>query len=338
MLQKLKEGNNIMFQKAQRKSIKLSLALTGPSGAGKTFSALTLAKGLGKKIAVIDTENGSASLYSDKFEFDVVELTPPFTTLKYIDAINFAEKSGYDVLIIDSLSHAWAGEGGLLQEKESLDQRGGNSYTNWATITKKHEAFKSAFLHSNIHIITTMRSKQDYVIEINEKGKQAPKKVGLAPIQRDGIEYEFTIVFDIAINHECVASKDRTNIFHDSIFKITEDTGASIKKWLQMEDKNLIVSPKQNQTTTEIQPLKDETTQVDKLKNILKETKTMTSENVPLVEEKRENFIEEIESIILQKNVPLDRLTKAYNYHKVNGINDMPIEQLKIFKSQVERM
>jgi hypothetical protein len=225
------------FKKSQKKLIKVKIALMGASGSGKTFSSLRLAKGLGNKIAVIDTENGSASLYADKFDFDVLEIKPPFETEKYIRAIKDAEQMGYEVLIIDSLSHAWAGEGGLLEQKEKLDSRSGgynNSFTNWASITKKQEAFKSAFLHSNLHIICTMRSKQDYVLETNDKGKMVPKKVGLAPVQRGDLEYEFTVVFDVGMNHESSASKDRTGLFLDKIFKITEDTGKQINSWLHL--------------------------------------------------------------------------------------------------------
>jgi hypothetical protein len=222
-----------MFQKAERKRAKLKIGLTGPSGSGKTYSGLLLAKGIASKIAVIDTENGSASLYADRFNFDVIDLTPPFTTEKYIDAIKLAEKEKYEIVLIDSISHAWAGEGGLLEQKEQLDSRGrGNSYTNWADITKKHEKFKAALLHADIHLIATMRSKQDYVVSPDDKGKMTPKKVGLAPIQRDGMEYEFTTVFDIAMNHEAEASKDRTGLFTDKIFKITEETGQQFKQWL----------------------------------------------------------------------------------------------------------
>jgi tRNA uridine 5-carbamoylmethylation protein Kti12 len=221
-----------MFKKAQRTKAKLKLAITGPSGSGKTYSALRLAKGLGGKIAVIDTENGSASLYSDRFDFDVLEIRPPFSNDKYIGAIEASVKGGYDVLIIDSLTHQWAGEGGLLNKKEQLDARGGNSFANWAKMTPEHEKFKSSILHSNIHVIATMRSKQDYVLSENDKGKQAPKKVGLAPIQRDGLEYEFTTVFDCAMNHEAMTSKDRTGLFGDRAFLITEETGAELSKWL----------------------------------------------------------------------------------------------------------
>lgn len=220
------------FKRAERKQAKLKIALTGPSGSGKTYSALELASGMGKKIALIDTENASASLYSDRFTFDILEIDPPYTVQKYIEGIKAAQAAGYDVLVIDSLTHAWAGDGGLLAKKEALDSRGGNSYTNWAGITKEHEAFKAMLLNCDVHLICTMRSKQDYVLEQNEKGKTSPRKVGLAPIQRDGMEYEFTTVFDIAMDHNAHVSKDRTGLFDGQIAKLSSETGESFIKWL----------------------------------------------------------------------------------------------------------
>lgn len=222
----------MQFKKAVRSQVKLKLALTGPSGSGKTFSSLRLAKGLGGKIAVIDTESGSASLYSDKFDFDVLEIAPPFATHKYIEAIDFAIKSGYDILIIDSLSHAWAGEGGLLAQKEQLDSRGGNSYTNWGRITKLQEEFVAKILHSRIHMICTMRSKQEYAMTQDSNNKTKIQKLGMAPIQRDGLEYEMTTVFDLSMTNEAEVSKDRTNLWK-GIFKITEETGQKFMKWLE---------------------------------------------------------------------------------------------------------
>lgn len=227
------------FQKAERKKVPLKLALTGPSGSGKTFSALLLASGIGKKIAIIDTENGSASLYAGMktgplvgIDFDVLDLEPPYTITKYAEGIKAAEDAGYDVLIIDSISHAWAGEGGLLSKKEALDARGGrqNQYTNWAPITKEHELFKSRLLNSKIDLICTMRSKQDYVLE-NKDGKQTPRKVGMAPIQREGMEYEFAVVFDIAMDHSAAASKDRTAMFDGMIAQLTRETGRQMSAW-----------------------------------------------------------------------------------------------------------
>jgi len=228
------------FKKAERKQTKLKIALTGPSGSGKTFSALLIAAGIGKRIAVVDTENKSASLYAGMekgplagIAFDLLEIDPPYTIPRYTEAIETAEKEGYDVLIIDSISHAWTGEGGLLSKKEALDQRAGsNSYTNWAAITPEHEKFKAKILQADIHIICTMRSKQDYVLEQNEKGKSVPKKVGLAPIQRDGMEYEFTTVLDLAMDHHAKVSKDRTSLFDGEIFKPAKETGKKIMAWL----------------------------------------------------------------------------------------------------------
>ena len=185
----------------------------------------------GKGIAVIDTENGSALDYADRFEFDHMKIDPPYTIPKYITAMQEAYGGGYAVLIVDSLSHAWAGEGGLLQKKEAIDARGGNSYTNWATITKEHEQLKAIILSNKIHLIAMMRSKQDYIIEQNDKGKSAPRKVGLAPVQREGMEYEFTVVFDIGMDHNAHVSKDRTAMFDGEIFKPTKETGAKLLDW-----------------------------------------------------------------------------------------------------------
>ena len=225
------------FKKAERIQAYMKLAITGPAGSGKTYSGLSLASGIakecGSRVAVVDTENGSASLYSDRFDFDVVEIEPPFTIDKYNSAIKAAVSAGYKVLFIDSISHAWAGEGGLLDKKADIDARGkGNSYTNWATITKEHEIFKSQILHSDIHVIVTMRSKIEYALT-DENGKSVPRKLGMAPVQRDGIEYEFTTVFDVAMDHKASVSKDRTGLWTDKIFQINEATGKAIMEWLK---------------------------------------------------------------------------------------------------------
>lgn len=220
-----------LFKKAQKKKVKLKLALMGPSGSGKTMSALRLAKGLGGKTAVIDTENGSASLYSDHFEFDVCELSPPFTTEKYMQALNEAATAGYSNVIIDSITPAWSGQGGILDRKEQKDARGGNSYTNWATFTKEHNAFMGQILQSPVNLIATMRSKQAHEI-VKDNGKTKVQKLGLKAEQRDGVEYEFTCVFDIAINHEAEATKDRTGLFDGKYFMVTEETALELKGWL----------------------------------------------------------------------------------------------------------
>lgn len=226
------------FKKAERKQAKLRLAITGPSGAGKTYSALLVAKGIGGKIAVIDTERGSASLYAglpEMPEFDVLELNAPFSPEAYIEAITEAESAGYDILIIDSMTHEWNGKGGVLEIHDSVTRTKakGNSYTAWADVTPRHNAFVDTILQAGMHVICTMRSKSDFVLVENEKGKAVPKKVGLAPIQRDGLEYEFTVVLDVDKDGNFAsASKDRTRLFLDPV-KLSEKDGIRIRQWLE---------------------------------------------------------------------------------------------------------
>lgn len=225
-----------MFKKAERKRIFVKMALCGVSGSGKTYSALLLAQGLGGKIAMIDTENGSGELYSDLCEYDAAQLEPPFSPMKFINAIKEAEAEGYNVLIIDSLSHAWSGQGGILDmvDKKSATSRSGNSFTAWRDVTPEHNKLVDAILQCRMHVIVCMRSKTAYEMQENEKGKKTPVKVGLAPIQRDGMEYEFTIVFDIdREKHYALASKDRTGLFEKTIDVITPATGELIRKWVE---------------------------------------------------------------------------------------------------------
>lgn len=220
-----------MFQKAQKHGTHIKLAITGPSGAGKTFSALRLARGLtdNGRIAFIDTENESASLYAGEFDFDVTNIEAPYTIDKLVNATKYALKQDYDVLVIDSASHFWDG---VLEYKNSLDKRGGNSFVNWNTANEHYKLMLRAILFSKIHVIVCMRSKMEYILQENDKGKQVPKKVGMAPIMRDGVEYEFTTVFDLDIAHQAQASKDRTQLFSDHIFQLTEQTGLQFREWL----------------------------------------------------------------------------------------------------------
>lgn len=222
------------FTKAKRKKSKLRLALTGPSGSGKTWGALQIAKGLGGKIACIDTEKGSASLYEHIVDFDVLELSAPFTPERYIAAINAAEKAGYDVLIIDSASHEWSGSGGMLDINEEIARARykGNTWSAWSDTTPRHRAFLDAMLQSNMHIIATGRSKTE-TAQTENAGKKSVVKLGMKTEQRDGFEYEFTVVLDIIHDgHFAVASKDRTGLFTGDTKKITEETGKTLLAWL----------------------------------------------------------------------------------------------------------
>jgi hypothetical protein len=227
-------SNTNPFRKAERRKAKLRCALAGPSGSGKTFSALLMAFGLGGKVALIDTENGSGDLYAHLGEYDICPITAPFIPDKYIAAIKAAEAAGYDVIIVDSLSHAWAGEGGLLDMQGKIADSGkGNSYTAWRSVTPKHNALVEAMLQSKSHIIATVRSKQDYVQEKDEKGKVTQiKKVGMAPVQREGLEYEFTVFFDLSMQHEASASKDRTSLFDSRFIKPSPELGKELLAWL----------------------------------------------------------------------------------------------------------
>lgn len=224
-----------LFSKATRKKAKLRLALCGTSGSGKTYSALLLAKGLGGEIALIDTENGSGSLYEHLCDYDVAEIRPPFTVDKYIAAIKEAEKEGYNVLIIDSLSHAWAGQGGILEEldKRKSSSNSKNSFTAWRDVTPMHNKLVDTILQVQLHVIVTMRTKTAYEMERSENGKVMPVKMGMAPVQRDGLEYEFTVVLDMDnIKHTATAGKDRTGLFDGKVFTPDEETGRTIFDWL----------------------------------------------------------------------------------------------------------
>ena len=212
---------NLTFSKATKKRSKARVALDGPSGSGKTYSALVAAEVLaeGGRVAVIDTERGSASLYSDRFDFDVLELET-FSPQNYIDAIEAAETAGYAVIVIDSLSHAWEGEGGALDmvDKAAKRSSSGNSYTAWKDVTPLQRKMVDAMLQAKSHVIVTMRSKMDYVQEKDERtGKTAIRKVGMAPIQRQGMEYEFTIVGDLDIDHNLCVSKSRCETLADAV-------------------------------------------------------------------------------------------------------------------------
>gem|GEM_PF-1171841 len=199
------------------------MAIDGVSGSGKTFSALRFAFAFGQRVAVLNSESGAIEKYQGlapdgiPWEFDVGYM-PDFAPTSYTAAILQAGKDGYGVLVIDSLSHAWAGVGGALEIKDKKSgSGGGNSFTAWKDVTPMHNRMVEAILHSPCHIITTMRSKQGYVLETNSQGKQVPRKVGMEPIQRAGMEYEFDVYCSIDIDHVLTVTKTRIPEITDQV-------------------------------------------------------------------------------------------------------------------------
>jgi nucleoside-triphosphatase THEP1 len=222
------------FKKATKAAAKLRLGLIGPAGSGKTMTALRVARGLGGRVAVIDTERGSASLYSGEngLDFDVLELDS-YEAEHFIGAIKQAEQAGYDVLIIDSLSHAWAGKGGILEFVDQAAKRsGGGSFSGWRDATPRHNQLVDAILGAKLHVICTLRSKVEHVIE-QVNGRTQVRKVGLQPVQRDGLEYEFTVVGDVTQDHELIITKTRAAWLKDKIIREAgEELGQQLAAWL----------------------------------------------------------------------------------------------------------
>lgn len=227
----------MQFQKAERKKSKLRLALTGPSGSGKTYGALLVAKGLGGKIAVIDTEKGSAALYSHLVDFDVLDLEPPYTPERYRQAVKLAVENGYGVVIIDSITHEWSGSGGCLElnEETARAKYRGNTWSAWNETKARHRAFIDDLLVCPAHVIVTMRSKTETAqVEVN--GRKQVQKLGMKSEQNDGIEYEFTTVLDLVHDGNfALPSKDRTGLFppNSDPFKLSENIGQNLAKWLE---------------------------------------------------------------------------------------------------------
>lgn len=261
------------LKKAQRKQAKLKLGMSAPSGGGKTLGSLLIAYGLMKekypqlkddelwgKIAIIDTENGSGELYVGTVidnikigSYNAVTLKPPFEADKYTSAIEMCKEAGMEVAIIDSTTHLWSGQGGLLEQQGNIAKRTGNSYTAWRDVTPQHNRFVDTMLQTDMHIIATMRSKTEYVQEKDPNtGKTVVRKVGLNPIQKDGMEFEFTVFLEIDAEHNAFGSKDRTGIVDQKYFKITPKIGAELMDWLETRsDANEVVVAKSEVTSYE---------------------------------------------------------------------------------------
>lgn len=293
------------IRKSERRKAKMKLALQGSSGSGKTFSSLLIAKGLAgndfTKVAVIDTENGSADLYAHLGDYNVISLQPPYSPERYIEAINLCEKAGMEVIIIDSISHCWD----FLIDSHS--QMVGNSFTNWGKITPRQNAFVNKILQSDAHILATMRVKQDYVLS-QKNGKTVPEKVGLKAVQRDDVSYEFTIVFDIDIAHNAKASKDRTGLFIDKPeFIINTATGKKLLAWCNEGSLDQLDYVK---------------TAIENCKN-LEELRVVYSEN-PEIQDRIKQLVlmkkEQIEKINSQI-IPTSNIVQSNNLNNGNSIS-----------------
>jgi hypothetical protein len=276
------------LKKAQRKRAYLKLGLSGGSGSGKTLGALLIGFGLLKgkypkeadenlwsKIAIIDTENGSGELYVGRDiagikigEYSAITLAPPFEADKYTSAIEMCKDNGIEVCIVDSTTHLWSGQGGLLEQQGNAAKRSGNSYTAWRDITPQHNRFVETMLQTPMHLIATMRAKQEYVQEKDsQSGKTTVRKLGMEPEQRKGMEFEFTTFFEINAEHEAFGSKDRTSLFDQKTFKITPKIGEEMMKWLDSgtnaEDVVIAISHKAN-TAEAVAQVKDEVVELCK--------------------------------------------------------------------------
>lgn len=282
----------MQLQQTKRHNVKLRLGISGASGFGKTYSALQLAYGMTEdwsKIAVIDTENSSASLYSDLGNFNVLNLLPPYSPERYRQAIETCEKADMEVIIIDSITHEWQGEGGCLQIHEQL----GGRFQDWAKVKPRHQKFIDTILQSKCHVITTTRRKTDYSMDTTSNGKSKVVKHGTKEITSEGFEYELTVNFElINDNHLCKVSKDRTNLFQGKPeFIISSDTGKALKAWC-----NQGISLEQVK-----QEIKDTTT-LEGLRHLYQKHHTMREQIKPLIIE-RKTKIESAAQIVDNKHI-----------------------------------
>lgn len=230
----------MQIRKAQKGRQKLRMGLVAPTGGGKTWTALLFAtelvKGTGLRIGVIDTERESAELYADHFDFDVIPLTDSHDPRKYIEALKtFAEDGSYGCVVIDSASHAWMGKDGIQEQLDKYAKKNrGDSFGGWREMTPLHNSFVDAMLAAPFHLIVTLRAKMEYVRETDDKGKTVIRKVGMQPVQRDGMEYEFTIVCDMTTDHDLIVGKTRCNLVDGMLVNRPNGEFAKIlRNWLE---------------------------------------------------------------------------------------------------------
>lgn len=349
------------LQTAKRSAAKLKLAVAGPSGSGKTMSSLLLAYGLIKaehpdwsndtiwsKICIIDTENRSASLYSGTQidgitigGYQTIDFQPPFEAKSYVEAIDVAENAGMEVIIIDSLTHAWTGVGGALDKQGKIAERSGNSWTAWRTVTPEHNKLVDKMLQSKAHIIANMRAKQEYTQETNASGKKVVKAVGMGIQMREGVEYEFTTCFMLTYDHVANATKDRTGMFDGQYFVITPDTGKKFAEWLK-GDETQVTAPAPEihpvakpEPVTEMPPAEPIITDEDELPFDVDVPAPITV-TVEMVDEAIHQWIDAVpeEERDARKKQALEK-TKAicgkYNYFKVTDQSSLE-KMYKVFR------
>jgi hypothetical protein len=278
------------LKQAQRHQVKLRLGLSGASGFGKTYSALLLAFGITNdwsKIAIIDTENNSASLYSHLGDFNVLTMNEPFSPERYIEAIRTCENASMEVIIIDSITHEWQGKGGCLQIHEKL----GSRFQDWAKVTPRHQGFIDAILNSRCHVITTVRTKIDYSMDKGSDGKTKVYKHGMKEITREGFEYELTVNFELINDkHLAKASKDRTGLFMDKPeIVINKATGRKLMQWCN-EGVSLEEAKKEVEACST----------VDGLKHLFNKYQSLQTQIHPLILKRKEE-IDGISHQIVQK-------------------------------------
>lgn len=284
---------------ARREQQKALIGFIGSSGSGKTVSALLVAYGMMRekypdekvnvwdKIGLIDTEHQRSMLYVGQTFNDVeiggflhIDFTPPYTTERYSQAITALKDEDCEVIIIDSLSHQWTGEGGVIDEHSNMT---GNSFQNWGKLSSETTDLIKALTSNDIHILTTMRTKTEYVVEPNEKGKMAPRKIGTKPVQKDDMEYEFIINFNIDMDHVATTSKDNTGLFSDKSRMLNKDSGSQLYKWLELgvDVKAELAKEKENK----LQELNELASSNKDLKSLLESFEAsagMTVENFPI--------------------------------------------------------
>lgn len=226
------------FTKATKKKSRARFALIGPSGSGKTWTALLFACHIaslsGGRVAVIDSERGSARKYADVFNFDVLELED-FSPSSYMAALRAADEEGYAVVVVDSLSHAWMGKGGALEmvDRVTAQSKSGNSFDAWRKVTPEHNRLVDSLLALRAHLFVTMRTKTEYVLEENDRGRKVPRKIGLQPVQRDGLEYEFDVVADLDIDNQMVVGKTRCSRLRGGVYLRPDKSVADVyARWL----------------------------------------------------------------------------------------------------------